>query len=91
LTAEKINYLIFGVLTTVVNYLSYWAATAVFALDYRISTGIAWILAVAFAFVTNKLYVFNSRSAQWKLVLREALAFVIARVASGFFDMGWMI
>jgi putative flippase GtrA len=91
LTAEKINYIIFGVLTTLVNYVSYWAASGPLDLDYRLSTVIAWILAVAFAFVTNKFYVFNSRSVQWNVVLREAVAFLIARLASGIFDVGWMI
>jgi putative flippase GtrA len=91
LTAEKINYLIFGVLTTLVNYVVYWAARGPLTLDYRISTAIAWILAVAFAFVTNKFFVFKSRSTQWKTLVREASAFVAARLASGVFDMGWMI
>jgi putative flippase GtrA len=78
-------------LTTLVNYVAYGAASLVFGFDYRISTGIAWILAVAFAFVTNKFYVFHSRSMEWKRLLREAMTFVLARAVSGFFDMGWMI
>jgi putative flippase GtrA len=91
LTEEKISYLIFGVLTTAVNYVSYWAARGPLAVDYRISTVIAWILAVAFAFVTNKFFVFKSRSVRRGVLLREASAFVLARLASGVFDIGWMI
>ncbi|MDR1205486.1 MAG: GtrA family protein [Peptococcaceae bacterium] len=91
LTEEKISYLIFGVLTTAVNYVSYWAVRGPLAVDYRISTVIAWILAVAFAFVTNKFFVFKSRSVRRNVLLREISSFVLARLASGVFDIGWMI
>ena len=43
---------------------------------------ISWAIAVVFAFITNKLYVFQSKSRAWKTVWREATSFVGARVFS---------
>jgi putative flippase GtrA len=60
-------------------------------LNYEISTVLAWVLAVVFAYLTNKFYVFKSAGLAPSLVLKEAAAFVLARVASGFFDLGWMV
>ena len=85
-----ILYLVFGVLTTAINI-------AVYALCYRVlrlpnvpSNVVAWILAVLFAFVTNKLYVFESKSLERGTVLRELLSFVGARLATGLLDLAVM-
>ena len=85
-----ILYVVFGVLTTVINI-------AVYALCYRVlrlpnvpSNVIAWILAVLFAFVTNKLYVFESKSLERGTVMRELLSFVGARLATGLLDLAVM-
>ena len=56
---ETISYLIFGVLTTLVDWISYWYMRQL-GIDYRIATAGSWAAAVLFAFVTNKLFVFNS-------------------------------
>ena len=79
---ETITYLIFGVLTTLVNYIVYYLLykfTAIDALAYNI---IAWVAAVIFAFFTNKLFVFESKSFKPNIVFRELLTFVSARVLS---------
>ena len=79
---STVIYLIFGVLTTVVNYavslpLHYFASWSAW-----VSNVIAWVVAVAFAYVTNKLYVFESKS--WDHgVVGELIRFVGSRVASG--------
>ena len=84
-------YLIFGVLTTAVdyaisNYLFYMAGMgAVF------SQTIAWIAAVLFAFVTNKWWVFHSRTLEPAAVWREFVSFVACRAATGIFTMIGMI
>ena len=85
-----ILYAVFGALTTVINI-------AVYALCYRalrlpnvLSNVIAWILAVLFAFVTNKLYVFESKSLDRGTVLRELVSFVSARLATGLLDLAVM-
>lgn len=94
---EMITYLIFGALTTVVNYVVYWLCTKILTPDiflrdknYLVSNAICWIAAVAFAYVTNKLFVFESRSWKPSVVGREVVAFVGARLLSLVFDMGIM-
>ena len=85
-----ILYGVFGALATAINI-------AVYALCYRVlrlpnvpSNVLAWALAVLFAFVTNKLYVFESKSLERGTVLRELLSFVGARLATGLLDLAVM-
>ena len=79
---STVIYLVFGVLTTVVNYAVYLPLYNFVHLPASICNGIAWAVAVAFAYVTNKLYVFKCKS--WDSgVLGELLRFVGSRVASG--------
>ena len=80
---ELIIYVIFGGLTTVVNL-------AVFALfskllgdeRYLITNVIAWFAAVVFAYITNKIWVFESKSWSGKVLLKEIPSFFAARVFS---------
>ncbi len=87
---ETILYLFFGGLTTLINIASYWALTKIFYVDYMVATALAWLLSVLFAFVTNKLFVFDSKSLAAALVLKELVLFVGARLFSGALDMGMM-
>ena len=75
-------YLVFGALTTVVSYVSYAVATRLMHIDIIPADVISWICAVVFAFITNKLYVFKSTSSDKKVLLREGLSFVTARLLS---------
>ncbi len=84
---EIINYGIFGVLTTIVNYVSYIIFTRLFSVDMLISNLIAWFLSVVFAFITNKLIVFNSKDLSLKVITSEGAKFMMARVFSLFLDM----
>ena len=59
---EIINYLIFGVLTTLVSILSYAFLTRIIKFDYIISNILSWILSVTFAFYTNQKYVFKANN-----------------------------
>lgn len=86
---EIILYLVFGVLTTLVNYLSYLLLAPFFSTT-TIPTAIAWVLSVLFAYFTNRKYVFDSKASGRKAVLREALSFFGARVLSGVLDVGIM-
>ena len=86
---EVISYLFFGVLTTVVNYAVY-LLTAPFFNTTTIPTAIAWVLAVIFAYVTNRIFVFHSQAKGAKALLREILSFFGARVLSGIVDVGIM-
>ena len=82
---EILLYLIFGGLTTVVNYIALWLfydLLGIRVLDALGANTLAWVVAVAFAFVTNKIWVFESRDTSQKTLLREILSFLAARVVS---------
>lgn len=78
---EILLYLVFGVLTTVVNYVVYFSCKAI-GVGYKPATVIAWILAVAFAYVTNRIWVFESKSSGFKGISKEIILFVSARLFS---------
>ena len=80
---DIVTYLIFGVLTTVVNYLVYLPIYNLLVASAAVSNAIAWVAAVAFAFLTNKPFVFKSHDWSAKTVLPELSKFVGCRVASG--------
>lgn len=54
---EMILYLVFGGLTTLVNIFSYFVLTDVGEIQYLVSTAIAWVLSVLFAYFTNRVWV----------------------------------
>lgn len=80
---DILSYLIFGVLTTVVNYAVYLPIYNLLGLSAAVSNVIAWVAAVAFAFLTNKPFVFKSHDWSAKTVIPELTKFVSCRVASG--------
>ncbi len=84
---EMILYLIFGGLTTLINILVYELFSKAFDVQYLVSNGIAWVIAVLFAFVTNRLYVFESRSRDPKVIGRQFVSFIGARLFTGLLDM----
>lgn len=90
LNKETILYLIFGVLTTAVNIISYRICT-ISNIDYKIATIIAWCLSVAFAYITNKFFVFESKSFKFDILIKEILAFVVCRIFSGICDLAFMV
>lgn len=90
LNKETISYLIFGILTTIVNFVSY-ELCKVIGIGYEISTIIAWALAVAFAYITNKLFVFESKSFDKTLIFKELSTFVLSRLFSGICDFVFML
>lgn len=90
LNRETISYLVFGVLTTIVNYVAYGLCKWL-GIHYSASTIIAWILAVIFSYITNKLYVFESKSFEKAVLLKEITAFVGCRIFSGLCDLAFMV
>ncbi len=78
---EFLLYIVFGVLTTVVNYIVYFLCKAL-GLSYSPATVIAWIAAVIFAYVVNRIWVFQSRASGARAIAREAVLFVGARLFS---------
>ena len=88
---EKITYLIFGGLTTIVNYAVYLACARLFLQSTSVSTNAAWLVSVLFAFVTNKIWVFESKAKGLMPLFREFGTFVAARVLSGLLNWGIMV
>lgn len=83
---EPILYLFFGVLTTVVNILTFHICRT-FHIELLTSNLIAWVVSVLVAFVTNKFYVFESSDLSMKIVMKEAILFFSARIFSLGVDM----
>lgn len=81
-------YLIFGVLTTVVNYLVYLPCYNLAHLPSAVSNMVAWTAAVAFAYVTNKTFVFRSRDWSVQTLLPELAKFLGTRLGSGLLETG---
>lgn len=89
---EIINYLIFGVLTTLVSLGVYYILVFTLlnpdnAIELQVANVISWIASVAFAYVTNRKYVFKSKSTN---KLKEMTSFVTARVVTLLLDMAFM-
>ena len=80
---DIVVYLVFGVLTTVVNYIVYLPCYNILGLSGSVSNAIAWVVAVAFAYLTNKPFVFRSHDWSAKTVIPELTKFVGCRVGSG--------
>lgn len=87
---EVVLYLVFGVLTTLVNILVYFILADVLGIYYLAGNAAAWVLSVLFAYVTNRTYVFQSKASGAAAVARELILFVGCRLLSGAFDMGCM-
>lgn len=85
---DVISYLFFGVLTTLVNYIVYLPLYNSTDLSAALCNGIAWVAAVAFAYLTNKPFVFKSMDWSLKVVLPELTKFIGTRIASGLLETG---
>lgn len=80
---DIVAYLFFGVLTTVVNYLVYLPCCNLLGFSAGFSNVIAWVVSVAFAFLTNKPFVFKSHDWSAATVWPELQKFVGCRLGSG--------
>ena len=80
---DIVTYLFFGVLTTVVNYIVYLPAYNLLGLSASVSNVLSWAVAVAFAYLTNKPFVFKSHDWSKETVIPELTKFVSCRIASG--------
>ena len=80
---DLVLYLVFGVLTTAVDYLVYFLLSHCTGLLASVCNVLAWVAAVAFAYVTNKPFVFKSRDWSASAVLPELGKFVGSRAMSG--------
>jgi len=87
---DMILYVFFGALATLVNTVSYYLCYNVFGISNVPSVIIAWLLAVVFAFFTNKLWVFKSKSFAPEVLRHEIPTFFGARLLTGLLDLGIM-
>ena len=78
-----ILYIFFGGITTMVNWISYYVLYAMMGVSNVAANCIAWALAVVVAFVTNKIWVFESKSLAPGVMLPELVKFVSCRVGTG--------
>lgn len=90
MSREVISYLIFGVLTTLVNWVVYGMMVKN-GVDYRIATAAAWVISVLFAYVVNKIFVFQSYDMHLSFVIKEVISFTTCRAASGVIEMVLMV
>jgi len=97
---EIISYIFFGALTTAVSFISYslfvllfnalglWSVMFLGAtLSVNLANLISWVCAVLFAFITNKLWVFESKSFEKSVALPEFVKFVSSRIATGVLEI----
>jgi len=88
---EVLNYLVVGGLTTVVSILVFALFNNILNFDYRIASVISWIFAVAFAYFTNKTFVFKTRNKTLKETFIESIKFFSSRIFSLIVDLGIII
>ncbi len=86
---EIIMYIIFGVLTTAVNLVSYYALLYLGS-HYLAAQIVSWVLAVAFAFATNKLFVFENKTESARGLFYQISGFVLVRLGSGVLETGFL-
>ena len=84
---EILLYLFFGVSTTAVNWIIYFLFTELYGAEMTVNNALAWAGAVIFAFVTNKLFVFESKNMSLNVLLKESISFLGARMFSGLFEI----
>lgn len=88
---ETVTYVVFGVLTTLVNLVCFNFCDAWLHINTAWSTSIAWVVAFIFAYVVNKLFVFHSKTDSLRALCKEAFLFFCARFFTFFLDLGGML
>ena len=83
---DVIPYAFFGVCTTLVNIVVYWLCAHLLGMPVMVSTVLAWIASVLFAYVTNRKWVFHSTARGSRAVFKEIVSFFTCRLATGAVD-----
>ena len=78
---EIINYLIFGVLTTLINFIAFFIFNKL-NVELLINNVLSWIIAVTFAYITNKIFVFESKTSNKIELFKEIILFYSCRIFS---------
>lgn len=87
---EVIMYLVFGVLTTLVNIVTYYILYTFLGVGNVASTTWAQVISILFAYITNKLWVFEAKSWKISLIAYEIISFFGFRALSALFDICFM-
>ena len=88
---EIVLYALFGALTTASNILVYWFMARLVRTDTMVSAVVAWAVAVLFAYVTNRKWVFYSGASAKSGIAKELISFFACRLATGMVDWGLML
>ena len=83
-------YGIFGVLTTAIDIFAYWAVSRYAGLGIAPSAAVAWVIAVSFAYWSNRNFVFTAKTHTLAGMFREASEFFMCRIATGVFEVSFM-
>lgn len=84
---ETISYIIFGILTTIINLTVYYLFSNIININYLISNTIAWTISIVFAYIANKFYVFNRSNINKNIVIKEFITFINFRLVSGLVEV----
>ena len=87
---EVLSFLFFGVLTTAVNWVIFYPLYNVAHMNATLAKFFAWLVAVIFAYFTNKLYVYRSKDWSAKVAIPELIQFVGCRIFSGLLEIGFI-
>lgn len=85
---SRIRYIFFGGLTTLVNIVVFAILEGPVGIDYKVSNFFSVAAAICFAFVVNKLYVFQSKSTSFKDTIHEFIKFVLGRLVTMAVEVG---
>lgn len=72
-------YIIFGITTTIINWVVFWCCINIFNFNYLLANAIAWFCAIVMAYITSKLFVFHSKTSNSKTII-ESILFLLVRV-----------
>lgn len=87
---QAISYIFFGGCTTIINIIVYYILYYRLSINNFTSNVIAWVIAVLFAYITNKIYVFKKYSLRFQAVIKETLYFTACRLSTGILDVSIM-
>lgn len=88
---EMILYIFFGGCTTIVNIITYYISAHILSMSTTISTIISWLLSVTFAYISNKIWVFESSTNKKSALFKEIVSFYSCRLSTGILDLIIMI
>ena len=91
---EIINYLIVGVLTTIVSIVTYFIFSLILDIEnnilFMLANVLSWICAVVFAYITNKKFVFNTTTSNKKEEVKVFSMFVSSRITTLLIELAFM-